>query len=62
MDNDLIASIVLDEAFTSHKSLGPGLLESVYETLMVHQLNNHGSRARPQVSVPFIYNTVRFEK
>jgi len=62
VNEDQIATIVLDEAFRLHKNLGPGLLESVYETVMVYELKNRGLNPHSQVSVPFVYNNVRFEK
>ncbi len=37
MHENQIASVVLDEAIALHKSLGPGLLESVYETILASQ-------------------------
>lgn len=33
-----ISKIILDVAFDIHKKLGPGLLESVYETIMEYEL------------------------
>jgi GxxExxY protein len=38
MSENEIAKRVLDCAFVVHTKLGPGLLESVYEVVMVHEL------------------------
>lgn len=39
---DRIAKEIVDSAFCVHKSIGPGLLESVYEACMLHELQNVG--------------------
>ena len=38
---DRIAKEVVDAAFKVHSSLGPGLLESAYETCLAHELSNN---------------------
>ncbi len=38
MDENAIARKIVDAAFTVHKELGPGLLESVYEAALCHEL------------------------
>jgi GxxExxY protein len=38
MNENTIAKIIVDAAFTVHKELGPGLLESVYEAALSHEL------------------------
>ncbi|MBI3365064.1 MAG: GxxExxY protein, partial [Ignavibacteriae bacterium] len=55
-----LASITVDSAFKVHSTLGPGLLESVYEICLVHELKHRGMRVERQVAVPFVYDTVRF--
>ncbi|MDR3441126.1 GxxExxY protein [Telmatospirillum sp.] len=47
---------VVDSAFKVHKELGPGLLESVYETCMLRELSKRGVSARRQVPVPIVYD------
>jgi GxxExxY protein len=42
-------------AIEVHKQLGPGLLESVYETCFVDELNSTGFYVQRQVPVPIIY-------
>ena len=37
-ETDDIAEQVVDTAYTVHKSLGPGLLESIYEVCLTHEL------------------------
>ena len=48
---------VVDSAFKVHTALGPGLLESVYETCMLHELSKRGISVRRQVAVPIVYDS-----
>lgn len=57
-END-IAQAVVDAAYRIHCALGPGLLESVYETLLVHELGKRGVRAVRQKSIPLVYEGIR---
>lgn len=52
---DAIAREVVDCAFKVHSTLGPGLLESVYETCLAHELETRGHRVLRQVPVPIVY-------
>ena len=38
MPENEIAKIIVDAAFHTHKKLGPGLLETVYEVVLAHAL------------------------
>jgi GxxExxY protein len=53
-END-IAQIVVDAAFHVHKETGPGLLESVYEIILVDELERRGLSVERQVALPIIY-------
>ncbi len=57
-----IATQIVDAAFTVHKTLGPGLLESVYEVCFCHELKKHGLSVQRQVSVPIIYDGITFNE
>jgi GxxExxY protein len=50
---------VLDAAFTVHKALGPGLLESAYEACLAEELRRAGQRVRRQVGLPVAYGDAR---
>jgi GxxExxY protein len=52
--NDIAYKIV-GCAIEVHKQLGPGLLESVYETCFVEELNSQGFDIKRQVAVPINY-------
>ena len=47
--------------FTVHNTLGPGLLESVYEAAMIYELKKIGLNVRSQVGIPVNYNDVMLE-
>jgi len=53
--------VVVDAAYGIHRRLGPGLLESVYEALLMKVLEGRGLRVRRQPSIPFEYEGVRVE-
>jgi GxxExxY protein len=56
-----IATAVVDAAFTVHSSLGPGLLESVYEACLCHELTQRDIPFQAQVALPVMYNGTRLE-
>ena len=57
-----IAKIVVNSAFKIHTTLGPGLFESVYETVMEHELvNEHGLEVKRQVPIPVTWKNVKLE-
>lgn len=51
-----VATAVVDAAFSVHSNLGPGLLESVYETCLVYELKKRSLKAVRQVPVPVLYD------
>ena len=58
---DRIAKEIVDAAYRVHSELGPGLLESVYEVCLEHELSQRGLGVRRQVSLPVIYDTIEVE-
>ena len=48
-------------AITVHKALGPGLLESVYEKCLVHELISKGFKIQQQIKIPIIYKDIALE-
>ncbi len=54
-----VARAVVDAAFRVHTALGPGLLESVYEECLAHELSKRKLNYRKQDSFPVIYDGVR---
>ncbi len=55
-ETEWVATEVVDGAFNVHKALGPGLLERVYETCLVYELENRGLRIARQVALPIVYD------
>ncbi len=56
-----IASITLDCCFTIHRELGPGLLESVYETCLIYELEQKGIYVEHQKYLPVTYKGMRLD-
>lgn len=50
-----IATAVVDAAFKVHQTLGPGLLESIYEAALVLELNSRDLRNATQVPIAVTY-------
>ena len=59
---NLIARQIVDAAWKVHNTLGPGLLESVYEVTLAHELRKRGLKVERQVPVPVIYDNIRFDE
>jgi GxxExxY protein len=59
-END-ISYAIRGAAFKVHTALGPGLLESVYETAMVYELRNAGFTVKTQVAVPVVYDEIKMD-
>lgn len=51
-----IIKVILDTAFKIHTTLGPALLESLYETILSTELRKQGLRVENQKTVEFEYN------
>lgn len=60
-ETDRIAAAVVDSAFRVHSTLGPGLLESVYETCLTHELIKRNLKVERQVSLPILYDGIRLD-
>ena len=56
-----ISEAVIGGAIEVHRELGPGLLESSYETCLVYELLNRGLEVQRQVELPVIYKNQRVE-
>lgn len=57
-----IAKKIVDSAYSVHKTLGPGLLEKIYEVCLCHELTKRGVRYQRQVDVPIIYDGIVFNE
>ncbi len=61
MTVDDVAKVIVDSCLKIHRMLGPGLLESVYETVLAHELRNRGLEVRLQVNLPVQYENITLE-
>src|SRR3989442_400842 len=60
-ETERLAKLVVDAAFKVHSGLGPGLLESVYEICLAHELRKRGLSLETQVAIPVMYDGIRLE-
>jgi GxxExxY protein len=56
-----IAKVIVDVAYQIHMRLGPGLLESVYEAVMLYEIRKRGLQVDAQVPIPVAWETVKLE-
>jgi GxxExxY protein len=56
-----LARIIVDAGLRVHRTLGPGLLESVYERCVAHDLERRGIAVRRQVGLPVVYEGITLD-
>ena len=61
MTENAIATEIVDAAFRIHTTLGPGLLESVYQTVLAYELGRRGLRTVSQQPIPVVYENIRID-
>jgi GxxExxY protein len=59
-DLDHMTGEIVDAAYKLHVALGPGLLESVYESVLARELERRGLRVEKQKPTSFEYDGLRF--
>ena len=62
MHENEIGTIVVESAIEVHRHLGPGLLESVYEIVLAHELRERGLQVERQVPIPINYKDIEFDE
>jgi len=62
MNENEIAKRIVHAAYRIHTGLGPGLLESVYEAVLAHELGKQGLRVARQVPMPVVYDGLQFDQ
>lgn len=62
MTENEIASEVVDAAFKVHTTLGPGLLETVYEVTLAYELKKKGLNVDRQVPISIVYEGIQFDE
>jgi GxxExxY protein len=61
MDENELSNQILGAAIEVHKALGPGLLESVYESALRIELDARGIESRRQIELPLLYKGRRLD-
>jgi GxxExxY protein len=59
VSENAVAQQIVDAAYRVHTTLGPGLLESVYEAALAYELEKRGLRIARQQVIPVVYEAVR---
>ena len=62
MTENEIGKVVVDSAVTVHRELGPGLLETVYEVILAHELRQRGLRVERQVPISIECRGIKFDE
>ena len=62
MTENEISTIIVDACYKIHTTLGPGLLESVYESVLHHELNKRGMSVAKQQVIPICYDGHQIEQ
>ncbi|MNK25805.1 hypothetical protein D3C87_441330 [compost metagenome] len=61
MTENELSTIIIGAAIEVHTELGPGLLESIYETCLYHELKQIGLKVERQVALPVTYKNMDLE-
>lgn len=59
MSENELAAVIVDAALKIHRTLGPGLLESVYQATLGHELSRRGLRVVQQRGLPVCYEGIK---
>ena len=57
-----ITEAIIGAAIEVHRQLGPGMLESVYETVLAYELVQRGLEVERQKAVPLVYKELSFDE
>ena len=61
MNENEISRQIVDAALRVHTTLGPGLLESVYQAALAYELEKRGLRVLRQQAIPVVYDSIRID-
>jgi GxxExxY protein len=62
MTENEIGKVIVDAAVTVHREVGPGLLETVYEVILAHELRQRGLRVEVQVPISIEFRGIKFDE
>jgi GxxExxY protein len=57
-----LSAVIVDSALIVHKTLGPGLLEKIYEQCLMHELTLRGHKIESQVLLPIDYKGLKIDE
>jgi len=61
MTENELSKIIVNIAYDIHITLGPGLLESVYEEIMYYELTQRGLMVDRQKAVPVFWKDIKMD-
>ena len=61
MKENEVGTILIESAIEVHRQLGPGLLETVYDTALAYELTQRGLSVERQVPIAIEYKGIRFD-
>ena len=61
MDAEHLIKIILDEAFYIHKTIGPGMLESVYKHCLAYRLKQQNLVVETEKPIPVVFEEIKLE-
>lgn len=61
MTENELSKIIVDASYKIHTRLGPGLLESVYEAILYHELTKKGLIVERQKPIPVIWDGIHLD-
>ena len=61
MTENELSKIIVDVSYKIHTRLGPGLLESVYEAILFHELSKRGLKVDRQKPIPIIWDGMHLD-
>lgn len=61
MTENQIGDIIVQSALEVHRQLGPGLLESTYESCLMYELLQNGLNVESQKALPVVYKEVKLD-
>ena len=56
-----LSGLILEVAIDIRRRLGPGLLESVYQAILAHELAKRGMNVQKEIPIPLVWDNLRFD-
>ena len=62
LEEEKVGKAIVDKVYKVHKTLGPGLLEKVYEVCFCHLLAQKGYNVLRQLDIPMVFEDIVFDE